>query len=61
MNQGIFPSKKALDLEEERRLFYVNVTRAKEKLFLSRSHKMITWGTKEEIALESQFIKELDL
>lgn len=41
MNEGVFPSKRALDdggsrgLEEERRLLYVAMTRAKKRLFLS--------------------------
>jgi DNA helicase-2/ATP-dependent DNA helicase PcrA len=33
--QGIVPSSKSTDIEEERRLFYVGMTRAKERLFLS--------------------------
>lgn len=49
---GIFPSHKALvnadreDIEEEKRLFYVAVTRAKEELFLSFSTKK---GSNERI------------
>lgn len=44
VNEGIFPYKKAVldkDIEEERRLFFVGMTRAKEKLYLCsvRSHK----------------------
>lgn len=40
MNEGIFPSERSIKerddgLEEERRLFYVAITRAKEKLFIS--------------------------
>ncbi len=43
MNEGVFPSKKSLDLglkgvEEERRVAYVGITRAKEKLYLSSFH-----------------------
>ena len=38
-NHGILPSSKSIDTnnEEERRLFYVAITRAKERLFLTSS------------------------
>ncbi len=58
MNQNIFPSKRG-DMEEERRLFYVAITRAKEKLYISRAKKTIGWGNQEIPSIESQFIKEL--
>lgn len=43
VNEGVMPYKKALlpaDLEEERRMFYVGVTRAKEELHLYTSKKI---------------------
>ncbi len=47
--EGIFPSINRsfgnTDLEEERRLAYVAVTRAKEKLFISRAQKRLLFGT----------------
>lgn len=58
MNQGIFPSKRG-DLEEERRLFYVAITRAKEKLYITRAKETLNWNGKEVPTIESQFIKEL--
>lgn len=60
MNQDIFPSKRG-DLEEERRLFYVAITRAKDGLYLSRSKKALGWGNREILTKESQFINELSL
>lgn len=58
MNKDVFPSKRG-DLEEERRLFYVAITRAKDKLIITRSKKTLDWGGNEVPALESKFIKEL--
>lgn len=43
VNEGVIPYKKAIlpgDLEEERRLFYVGMTRAKRRLFLLHSAKI---------------------
>ncbi len=48
MEEGIFPHSRALDdekeLQEERRLAYVGITRAKERLFLSHAWQRATWG-----------------
>lgn len=35
LEEGLFPHVKTLDLEEERRLFYVGITRAKDKLYFT--------------------------
>lgn len=51
MEEGIFPHKKAeegFDIEEERRLCYVGITRAKEKLFMTNARSRRTWGQEEE-------------
>ena len=43
VNEGIMPYKKAVlepDLEEERRMFYVGMTRAKERLYLLASRQI---------------------
>lgn len=59
MNEGIFPHKKG-DIEEERRLCYVAITRAKEKLYVSWSkEKKEEWSGKEIALNPSLFIKEL--
>lgn len=57
MNQGTFPSRG--DIEEERRLFYVAVTRAKTNLFISRAKKKLDWSCNEVPTEESQFIQEM--
>ena len=48
LEQGLFPSYRSLDdpasLEEERRLCYVGITRAKERLFLSHACERRLWG-----------------
>jgi DNA helicase-2/ATP-dependent DNA helicase PcrA len=48
------------DLEEERRLCYVGITRAKEKLFLSRAEKRSTFGV-GRANLPSRFLDELPM
>ncbi len=61
LNDGKFPSAKSLkneDEEEERRLFYVGVTRAKESLYLCYPVVAEDWQTMG-IAQQSRFLKEL--
>lgn len=59
MNQGIFPNKRS-SIEEERRLFYVAITRAKEKLYITRSKTIDLRYLKMPVSIEkSQFIDEL--
>ena len=62
MEENIFPSARSLDseadLEEERRLAYVAVTRAKEKLYLTRCASRMLYG-RTECNRTSRFIKEL--
>ncbi len=56
-NEGVIPHKKSIlpsQIEEERRLFYVAMTRAKEEL-----HIMFVEGTKEEKHLISRFLKNV--
>ena len=56
-NEGITPHKRAVleeDLEEERRLFYVAMTRAKELLYLFSVKKL--YNKKAE---RSRFVEEL--
>jgi len=57
INEGTIPHRKAalqVDLEEERRMFYVGMTRAKEHLHLYYTKER--YGKKQEV---SRFIKEL--
>lgn len=48
------------DLEEERRLMYVAITRAKKDLFLTSSASRFLYG-KREYSVKSRFLYELDL
>ncbi len=62
MEDGIFPHQNSFcevgGLEEERRLCYVGITRAKEKLYLSYAKKRMLYG-KENITVPSRFLKEI--
>lgn len=48
LDEGIFPSQRCLnsntEIEEERRLMYVGITRAQEKLYLVTAKRRQTWG-----------------
>ena len=63
LEEGIFPHVNSLmdnsELEEERRLMYVAVTRAKEKLFLVNSRMRTLFG-KEQSNPASRFISEIE-
>ena len=62
MEMGIFPTSRVesiSDMEEERRLMYVGVTRAKEKLYLTNANIRQTFGETMRTQ-ESPFIKEID-
>lgn len=60
MEEGIFPSEgfNDVDMEEERRVCYVGVTRAKERLFLTSANRRLLFGTYQQMA-PSRFLKEL--
>lgn len=62
MEDGIFPHQNSFceagGLEEERRLCYVGITRAKEKLYLSNARKRMLYG-KENLTIPSRFLKEI--
>lgn len=58
MNQKSFPLGKG-DLQEERRLCYVAITRAKNKLYLTRSLMRTVWGNHQEEAEPSVFLEEM--
>lgn len=60
-NQGILPSLKTkiLNNEEERRIFYVAITRAKERLFLVAADRRFING-KYQIYAPSDFLLEMN-
>lgn len=62
LEQGFLPHTRSMDdptsLEEERRLCYVGITRAKEQLFLSGASQRYIWNNLET-RIPSQFLKEL--
>ena len=62
MEENILPVSRAVenddDMEEERRLMYVAITRAKDRLFLTRSKSRYLYG-KREPTMRSRFLKEL--
>lgn len=64
MEQGVFPSTRSQDsqedLEEERRLAYVALTRAKKHLFISSASSRMLFGMTLR-NLPSQFLKEIDV
>ena len=63
MEEGLFPSSRSVesinDLEEERRLMYVAITRAKRAAMLSFAEMRRVWG-KTESTTPSRFLKEID-
>ncbi|MBN3534555.1 ATP-dependent helicase [Mycoplasma procyoni] len=62
MSEGIFPSRRSLedkDIEEERRLAYVAVTRAKERLFISDSGG--SFYDNNQLSQTSRFVSEMGI
>ena len=62
LEQGTLPHIRSLNnplsLEEERRLCYVGITRAQEKLFITYARERSVWGSKET-KIVSQFLEEI--
>lgn len=64
MEEGLFPSGRSVEggdadaLEEERRLAYVGMTRARQKLFLTYARSRRVWG-QEQSHPPSRFLREL--
>ena len=66
LEQGLFPSMRESDgdnnkkdPEEERRLFYVAVTRARKRVFLSYANERMKYGSREH-AIPSEFLENID-
>ncbi len=62
MEEGLFPSKRSIDedngIEEERRLCYVGITRAKKELFLTNAKQRTMYGT-TTYTIPSRFTEEV--
>ncbi len=63
VEEGIFPGNQSIfsgeaEIEEERRLAYVGITRAKEKLYISNAYQRMLFGRTERMR-ESRFIGEI--
>ena len=62
MEDGTFPHQRSLgdetELEEERRLAYVAITRARERLYLTRAAVRSAWGTPQEMP-PSRFLDDI--
>ncbi|HVE16648.1 MAG TPA: ATP-dependent helicase [Chthoniobacterales bacterium] len=63
LTDGMFPTSRSLerdeDVEEERRLFYVAVTRCKDELYLTYPELRLNAGYGEAFQRPSRFLKEL--
>lgn len=64
MEEGIFPGAQCMfseeELEEERRLAYVGITRAKEKLYLVNAQQRMLYGTTNR-NMASRFLREIPM
>ncbi len=62
LEEGVFPHSRSLDderqMEEERRLAYVGITRAKRRLYLSHAWRRATWGV-GGASVPSRFLLEI--
>ena len=65
VEEGIFPGSQSIyagdaEIEEERRLAYVGITRAKKRLYISNAYQRMLFGRTERMR-ESRFIGEIDV
>ncbi|MEI6222182.1 MAG: UvrD-helicase domain-containing protein [bacterium] len=62
MEEGLFPHSRSFnsqqELEEERRLCYVGITRARKKLFITRAKERTLYGN-QQYTMVSRFIKDI--
>ena len=65
LTDGMFPSTRSLDtreaIEEERRLFYVAITRARDELYLTYPHMRLNAGYGDMFQRPSRFLKEIPI
>ncbi len=63
LEEGLFPHERlddrGIDHEEERRLFYVALTRAEKKVFLSYAHTRMIFGS-SRVNIPSSFLNDID-
>jgi DNA helicase-2/ATP-dependent DNA helicase PcrA len=63
LTDGMFPSTRSLEtrdaIEEERRLFYVAITRARDELYLTYPHMRLNAGYGDMFQRPSRFLKEI--
>ena len=63
LEEGLFPHErldnKGVDHEEERRLFYVALTRAEKKIFLTYAHMRTIYGS-QKVNVPSSFLNDID-
>src|SRR6516164_7783106 len=63
LTDGMFPSSRSLDtrdaLEEERRLFYVAITRGRDELYLTYPHMRLSGGYGDVFQRPSRFLQEI--
>lgn len=63
LEEGLFPHMNSMnsnmEIEEERRLCYVAITRAREKLYITNSRTRVLYGS-EQVNPVSRFINEMD-
>ncbi len=63
LTDGMFPSSRSLNtrdaLEEERRLFYVAITRARDELYLTYPHMRLSGGYGDVFQRPSRFLQEI--
>jgi DNA helicase-2/ATP-dependent DNA helicase PcrA len=64
LEDGILPHSRSLDdvesMAEERRLFYVGITRAEDQLYLSHAFRRAVWG-EPEVCIPSRFLGDLPM
>ena len=62
LEEGVFPHARALDdprqMEEERRLAYVGLTRARQRLYLTHAARRATWG-RSAFSIPCRFLLEI--